>query len=205
MWCFFFFFLDEGYSIQFVTISFHPHAHCQSICSSSLDRFIITPSWKLTLKWNVGFLLHRAARTAPLQMCPFRKQTIQCRHQLHNRAYRSAARLRCGNILWMKAERGSDHNKSEKGWTYNYVVKKQTPTQTGAHPHTLLPRAASPVPPGPAFLCVSLTCTPAVTTPAFDMTTVWTQSCAQLLLYINLSLYSSFSVRVVLYEHQWCL
>lgn len=48
-------------------------------------------------------MLHAQLRV--FQMCPFRKQTIQCCHQLRNRAYRQASRLRCGGIFWMKAGR----------------------------------------------------------------------------------------------------
>ena len=92
-----------------------------------------------------------------LQVRPFRKQMIQCSHQLHNQAYSIAARLHCGYVLWMEArgvwggrerERGSDRNKkSESGWTQNLTggnENTQHRQHTGGCPQTVCARWMEP-------------------------------------------------------------
>lgn len=95
--------------------------------------------WKYNIVHPYNKMLHLCCSTAQLcalQMCPFRKQIIRCSRQLHKRAYRMAAHLRCGDIFWMKAEgeRGSDHNKCVKRWT-QYIVAKHRHIQIQTHAH----------------------------------------------------------------------
>lgn len=114
------FFSDEGNSIQPII---HLLLHLPT-CSLSI-RFITKALLRCCIKVKccIRATPGCAAPLCVLQTCPFRKQTIRRSHQLHKRAYRIAEHLRCGSISWMKAGRGSDHNKRAKGWTINYGVE----------------------------------------------------------------------------------
>lgn len=117
----------------------------KSICSNSEDRSAIMPGWNLHIK--VKFCAATHTGSAFSKTCPFRKQMIRCSHQLHNRAYRTATRLRCGGIFWMKAGRGSDHNNKKKEVKngMNAQLRGKNPTHRERHTRTHTHTGADPL------------------------------------------------------------
>lgn len=95
-----------------------------SICTNLSDRFIIMPAEILHQSEMLHlFWLH--AQLCVLQTCPFRNTSSKVINYVTKPIGLQPVYVVETYSEW-RQEKGSDHNKSKKGWMHNYVVHART-------------------------------------------------------------------------------